>query len=562
MKVRPATVARPAPPLVGRYARSRARARAWAATWSREAVPFAALGVLALVLRLVQLDAKPFHHDESLHGWFAWQLVNGEGYSYDPVYHGPVQFLLIALANLVLGAGDYVARVPVALSGTAIVVLPFFVRKQLGMVAALTASAALCLGPSYLYYSRFAREDIHVAALTLGLMVVLIRLFDEPRRWQPVVLLGLLALAFATKETTYITVFVFGLFLIGALLLQALREKRAGGRMRDAGLVRRAVSLGPGAWGWGAATFLVVYTLLFTTFLTNPQGLRTGLWGSIDYWLSQQDVGRGGAPWFFYLALIPAYEWPVVILGLVGIVVALRRPTLIGAFLVWSFALSLAIYSWASERMPWLVLHPLLPLVLLAGVGAQALWVERRRLAVRAALGVVALSAVWAAYSSFALSYFRAADARELLVQVQTSDDVPGIRDELVRLQEFGTRQSGEDLVLVVDSWGGTGWPWSWYLRDLPVGYWDMSNPEQVPLGPVLLVVDPNYAVMDHRLEGYEKRKFRLRVWWVPDWNSATPGDLVRWAFTRKPWSETATMDEWLYVQEDLARQLATRRGG
>lgn len=533
------------------------RVRAWTATWGRETIPFAVLTALGLALRLFDLEGKPLHHDESEHAWFAWQLITGHGYSYNPVFHGPVQFYLIALADLVFGAGDYVTRIPPALMGTAAVFLPFFVRRQLGAIAALTASAALCLGPSYLYFSRFAREDIYVACVTLALMVVLIRFFDAPSRWQPIALLGLLAVSFATKETTYITVFLFGLFLAAAVLVQVVQARRAGGRARDAALVRGALSLGAEAWAWGAATFLVVYTLLFSTFLTEPQGLQEGLWGSIDYWLSQQDVGRGGNPWFYYLVLMPAYEWPVVILGLIGIAVVLRRPTLTGAFLVWTFVASLAVFSWASERMPWLVLHPLLPLVLLAGLGAQALWLGRRRLPAKIALVVVALAAVGSLYSSVALSYFRSADARELLVQVQTSDDVPGIRDELVQIESLMTRATGEPFVLEVDSWGGTGWPWSWYLRDIPVGYYDMSKPEQVPTGPVILVADPNHSVMDPRLRGYVARKFRLRVWWVPDWGAAGPGDWLHWVVYRKAWSPTATMDEWLYLKPDVARRVS-----
>jgi len=529
------------------------RARAWAATWWREAVPFAALTLLALGLRLVALDGKPYHHDESLHAWFSWRLASGEGYGYDPVYHGPIQYYLIGLVQLLLGAGDYVSRIPPALMGTIAVFLPFFVRKPLGTVAALTASVALCLGPSYLYFSRFAREDIYVACVTLGLIVVLVRFFHEPRRWQPTALLGLTAVSFATKETTYITVFVFGLFLGGAVLVQGFEARGAGRRFLDGPLVRAAVSLGRDAWAWGVATFLVVYTLLFSTFLTNPQGLRDGLWGSISYWLGQQDVGRGGSPWFFYLVLLPAYEWPIVILGLIGIVGVVRRPTMTGLFLVWTFLCSLAVYSWASERMPWLVLHPLLPLVLLAGLGMQALWQSRARVVSRVGLAVVSLAAVGALFSSLMVSYVRPADARELLVQVQNSDDVPAIRDELVRIQSLLTREAGEPVVLTADSWGGTGWPWSWYLRDLPVGYYDMSSPEQVPLGPVLLVADPSFEGMDPRLDGYVKKRFRLRVWWVPDWGSASIGDWARWLAYRKTWSPTATMDEWIYVRKDLS---------
>ena len=59
------------------------------------------------------------------------------------------------------------------------------------------------------------------------------------------------------------------------------------------------------------------------------------------------------------------------------------------------FVGSLAVFSWASERMPWLVLHPLLPLILLAGLGGQALWEARRRQALaRVVLAVAAVAAV------------------------------------------------------------------------------------------------------------------------------------------------------------------------
>ena len=539
-----------------------ARFRSWVATWGRQAAPFASVAALGLVLRLIDLDAKPMHHDESEHAWFAWQLVTGKGYEYDPVFHGPVQFYLIGLADLLLGAGDYVARVPVALMGTAAIFLPFFVRHQLGRTAALTSSVALCLAPSYLYQSRFAREDIHIATVNLALLVVLIRFFDRPRRWQPPVFLGLVAVAFATKETTYITVFILSLFLIALLVLQGLRARRHGASFLDGALVRGVRSLGAAAWAWGAATFLLVYTLLFSTFLTAPQGLREGLVGSIRYWLSQQPVARGGQPWFYYLILMPAYELPIIVLGIAGIVVVLRRPTVTGALLVWFFVGNLIVFSWASERMPWLVIHPLLPLILLAGLGAQGLWEARRRRGAQAVLAVAAVTAVGWAYSSVQLSYFHAADARELLVQVQSADDVPVIRDELLRIRTVVDRAEEQPLVLQIDSWGGTGWPWSWYLRDVPVGYYDMSKPDDVEPGPVILVADPNHAAMAPKLKGYVARKFRLRVWWVPDWGGAGAGDWARWLTRRTTWNPTATMDEWLYLRPDIARLVRDARSG
>ena len=44
---------------------------------------------------------------------------------------------------------------------------------QLGRVAALSAGVLFTFTPTYLYFSRFAREDIYIAAITLGLVVAI-----------------------------------------------------------------------------------------------------------------------------------------------------------------------------------------------------------------------------------------------------------------------------------------------------------------------------------------------------------------------------------------------------
>src|SRR5205814_1630670 len=89
-----------------------------------------------------------------------------------------------------------------------------------------------------------------------------------------------------------------------------------------------------------------------------------------------------------YIVVLIGEEWPALLLGAAGAVVAFRRPTLLRVFLIWACVLSLAVYSWAGEKFAWLVLHPLLPLVLLAGVGVQAIWDSRRR-----AFGIAGIAA-------------------------------------------------------------------------------------------------------------------------------------------------------------------------
>jgi uncharacterized protein (TIGR03663 family) len=517
--------------------------------FGRYELAFGGIVLGALALRLPDLTGKPFHHDESEHAWFAWLLVSGDGYRYDPVFHGPLQFYVMSLLYLLIGAGDLAARLAPALVGTMLVALPYFLRRRIGATAALSAALLFSISPSYLYFSRFVREDIYVACLTLALVAVVFRFVAEPRPWHPALIFALIAASFATKESTYITVFIWTLFF-GAVVAWELGTGRGS---RNGSVIVAIRSVGRDAWVWAAASFLTVFTLLFTTFFTNPQGLQDGFSKSISYWLSQQPVNRGNQPWFYYLIVIPAYEWPILAFAAIGIVSVIRRPSLIGCFLIWTFAVSLVIYSWASERMPWLVIHPLLPAVLLAGIGLQAAWRSRQRVLGKAGLVLGLAGAAYSLQAAVALAYVRPADPRELLVYTQTAPDTTRITNRIFDLERKVEARRHRHLSIEVDRWGGTGWPWGWYLRNLYVGYPDMSSPSFVPTADVVLVADPNHQAVAPRLERYTGERFKLRVWWVPDWGGASTSDWARWLVFRRAWSPRASMDEWLYVRRGLA---------
>ena len=160
-----------------------------------------ALGLLVLValgLRLYQLGDRPFHHDESQDAYFSWIFFKNGDYEYNPLLHGPLRFYLTAAMYALFGASDFTARLAPALMGTLMVPMPYLLRRQLGRVAAFTAAVLLAVGPSYLYFSRFAREDIYIACVTLALLVVVFRFLDRPRRHHPALIGGLLAASFAS----------------------------------------------------------------------------------------------------------------------------------------------------------------------------------------------------------------------------------------------------------------------------------------------------------------------------------------------------------------------------
>jgi uncharacterized protein (TIGR03663 family) len=529
------------PAAVAASSRSRRRRRP-----RGELIAWGVLVAVALGLRLYDLGARPFHHDESQDAYFSWVLQTDGDYKYDPLLHGPLRFYLTAAMYTLFGASDFTARLAPALMGTSMVALLYPLRRQLGRIAAYAAAVLLAIGPSYLYFSRFAREDIYIAAITLAMLVVAFRFFDAPRSWHPAAFGALLAASFATKESTYITIFVAGSFFLIAIAVQWRRA----GSLREAPIVRRLLEPGWEPHAWGLAAFLGVYTLTFTTFFTHPSGIY-GLWTGLDYWLGQHDVGRGGESPVFYSVVLFGHEWPVIVLGIVGAVAAFRRPTLLRLFLVWAFVVSLVVYSWAGEKFAWLVLHPLLPLILLAGVGVQELWASRRTLPGKIALGATALALAYTVYASALVNAVHPADPREFLVSTQSSTDVA---DEARRIVALSERRGGK-LKVLVDSAEGATFPWAWYFRDLDVGYLDLSTAGEPPVdSDVIILTQASNTRLGPTLTGYDPRQIRFRVWWVRDYGKVlSPGAWGPWLTKREPWNPTGGMPEWVYTRRVVA---------
>ncbi|HEV2459811.1 MAG TPA: flippase activity-associated protein Agl23, partial [Ktedonobacterales bacterium] len=497
------------------------------------------IGVLGLaaLLRFWGLGDKPLHHDESMHAYFSLQFAeNPSSYTYLPLLHGPFQFhaeglvfaVILGLQHLfasnALGnpwINDTTARFLPVCFGLGIVALPLGLRRQLGRAGALVAAFLLAVSPSFVYFSRFLREDIYFNFFMFAMVVCAVQ-FAQKRtmRWF-VALFAAAILAYTTFEGTFITFAIFlgflvvlavwefahtvarrlpasftagertffsragllmllgagasllaliglrklseigayinrypnqsqaqatqlenttvavllyasiliALIVIGTLLWQMYRDDLAAQPQPDApeeddefaldgppavrtGIAGRldAVFSGPArlvaslrervdpdrqpflsmllgvSWVYWFVAFVVAWMLFAALFWEIPgsvvqtwgqgfqQGVGQGIWQGLYYWLEQQPIARGGQPWYYYLLLIPLYEQLAVVFGVAGIVYSLFRPTRFRLFLIWWFVVSLFLYSWAGEKMPWLSIHILLPLMLLAAVAvARAL---------------------------------------------------------------------------------------------------------------------------------------------------------------------------------------------
>lgn len=537
-----ATIVRPRPPTDVPVA------AAGAATTPARAFPrvsvemglYALLVLLALVMRLVLLGDKPLHHDESLHATYTWYLFTGKGYHYDPMMHGPFQFLVTTAIFALVGVSDFTVRLLPALLGSAIVIWPYFLRRELGRQGALFASAVLVLSPSFLYFSRFYRNDIYVAFFTLGLVVCYWRfLRDRHRRWV-IGALALLALSVTAKENTYITMFIFGLWVLRTLLGEWRGHARP--------LLAACRTVGLDTFLVGLAVFAVIFAFFFTTAFSWLPGLRDGIVKGVEYWLAQQPVARGGEPWWYYFSLLGPYEPLEVGLAIAGIVLALRRRSGFLLFLVFWAVMSIGMYTWASEKMPWLILHVLLPLVILAAVAFQALCRAARSPGSVLAWIAVAIGGVYMVHATIPLSYYHPADPAEMLVYTQTSTDV---LDALQQINAVALRSGdGQQMRVMVDpeDW----WPFVWYLRDYP------NASAGVPTGPdgnppVVIAADSDNATAEALLaKGYQEEHLKLREWWIPDWQAQSWQNWWNWLLYRQPWNPRGSTDFYLFIRNDL----------
>ncbi len=177
---------------------------------------------VSLISRFWGIGDRVVSHDESLHTQYSYQYYNGDGYQHTPLMHGPSLFHVTALSYWLFGDNDTSARIPIAIIGTLLVVLPYFLRNWIGKAGSIAASILLLISPYITYYSRYIRHDIIVIAaaviLFIAIQYYLRRRKDKYIWWFAI---GLAAM-FTTMETSFIYVAIFGSFLAFSLLAKII----------------------------------------------------------------------------------------------------------------------------------------------------------------------------------------------------------------------------------------------------------------------------------------------------------------------------------------------------
>jgi predicted membrane-bound mannosyltransferase len=211
---RPSKKVKTAPPPVETVAPDTSAGGGWRAFITYENLFWLGIFLVALVTRFWDIGNRGIHHDESLHAHFSRLLYAGQGYTHDPMMHGPLQFHLIGFMYWLFGTTDATARFASAFCGLFVVMSPFFLRRQMGKMAAMVAGFLLLVSPSVLYFSRMAREDAIFSAMEMIFIVGLWRFISTRRPGDFFVMCAGLSLMFTIKETAYLTTAILAVFFL------------------------------------------------------------------------------------------------------------------------------------------------------------------------------------------------------------------------------------------------------------------------------------------------------------------------------------------------------------
>src|SRR6266536_3436312 len=316
----------------------------------------------ALSTRFYRLGERPFHHDESIHAFQSYTLAKDGTWRYDPAYHGPFLYYANALVYKIAGASNVTARFLPAVFGLLLIAFAWPLSRWIGKRAAIVYAVLVLISPHLAYFSRFIREDLYSL---------------------------LFALAGVTKENAYMTGVLFVAFGFWAFLEKVVTAKPRGGAVAStvtatvAWVRRHLVPLLT-----AGLVFLFIWALMYSAFGRYP-GDWLAIPKAVKYWMGQHTIARIRGPWYYYFPQLVYYETGFLVAALFAFRKKLNDP-FFGFLVFWAVG-SLAIYAWDREKVPWLTVHSLLPITILAAVGIADLWGDRVEKRWRAALAIIGL---------------------------------------------------------------------------------------------------------------------------------------------------------------------------
>lgn len=538
---------------------------------------------IGLVFRLYHLDARPIHHDESLHGVYSlYYLFDPQinFYKYNPLLHGPFLYHILPWFFWLIDISKWTLRLPAVLIGTLLPLTPLLFNQYLKRSTQLLFGLFIAIGPTFIYWSRFMRHDSFV------FLSILLFLFSfKAKGLLRALTMGIaFGIHFATKENFFLHVtFLLTLMTYEFGLVTIFHT-------HTTTLVERLISFikeYPIACILGALTFVFIGVFYYSAGFIYQQGILDGLYRkSLSYWINQHNTERIPGPFsytflinslyetwwlpfiaihlfFFYTAqrktffmgfllcflpgLIFTYSslrvanytfltevlkikihqdlfffFPLLYHSLVGTTLYLLQNKKAQAYSFFFFTASLFTYSFVGEKVPWLALYPLY-----SGIIFFALDFDRNlnpKLIILFVLFIPKLifNSVW-------LNYTHASDALNLLSQVHTTKEfeltLQSIRKEMDHYPD------GEGPLFLAKD--GNTWPTSWYFFNRKEYKFNYSKDILSQFKFILTTTDDSQA-RNQLKNTHFFEDISYRSWYLPDYEKITLSDFFHywWDFS------------------------------
>ena len=287
----------------------------------RDRILLLLLIALGIFLRFYQLDARPVHHDEALHGMYSKYIIDNpevQFYHYDPMLHGPLMYNAIASLFSVFGISTAILRSLNAGLGSLLLFTPLVFGRYLSRQAVIWLTAALAFSPSLIFWSRFAHHDYLVL---MSYFLLAAGIFLTPRKGGII----LCILSFSLQYTIKANIFVFAALLFGYLLFEllvcrllrrrSLIRKLFGAFAERKGELACAIVLGP-----------LVFCSLYSANFRYSQGILDGLYRKVfPYWLEQHHIQRLDGPFSFHLLVLCLYELPILLAWIIALTLSVME---------------------------------------------------------------------------------------------------------------------------------------------------------------------------------------------------------------------------------------------
>ncbi len=329
-----------------------------------EVALYVALALGGLFARLLVLGDAPLSSAEARQALAAWNFFNGRA---DAFTGSPLLFTGNALLFALFGANDALARLLPALFGSALVLLPALLRRELGRVGALVTSALFVFSPSLVFFSRNLDGAIIAVTSALAALAFGWRYLTDGTARDLNLAAIFAALALVSAREVWTIAFALALFVLVArfvfpsMLLSSRNTHHA---------TRR--------W-YPAILFATFFLALATTFTLR----RDGIGATFDLFGAWLAGLQPGAAFYDPLRLLVVYDPIPLFFGIVALIqlgviaIGERERAFFNMLTFWTIV-AFAAYSLGADKSPARVVVLVVPLTMLAGwyIGV---WLERAR---------------------------------------------------------------------------------------------------------------------------------------------------------------------------------------